>query len=242
MIDVSVVVPVYRNAETLQELYHRVHNALDDTGLSYELILVNDACAAGSARVVDDLARTYSAVRAAHLSKNGGQHRALLAGLRIARGRWAVFMDGDLQDPPEAIPSLIDEGERGNPIVFAGRRGNYESTSRMISGRLYRVVLHLASGLPRDAGAFVAVDREAIDRILSLRGPSPFIPTMIWCTGLPLKSIPVERSVRPRGKSAYSSARRARAATHAFGWIIWKHARAIFHRDAPASTPQPSIR
>jgi glycosyltransferase involved in cell wall biosynthesis len=242
MIDVSVVVPVYRNAETLQELYDRVHSTMQNTGLSYELILVNDACADGSARVVDDLARSHSAVRAVHLSKNGGQHRALLAGLRIARGRWAVFMDGDLQDPPEAIPSLIDEGERGNPVVFAGRRGNYESTSRMMSGKLYRGILHLASGLPRDAGAFVAVDREAIDRILSLRGPSPFIPTMIWCTGLPLRSIPVERSVRPRGKSAYSSSGRARAAAHAFAWIIWKHAHRAFQRNSSASTPQPSTR
>jgi glycosyltransferase involved in cell wall biosynthesis len=242
MIDVSVVVPVYKNADTLQELHDRVHSSLDDAGLSYELILVNDGCTNGSARVVDDLARSFSTVRAVHLSKNEGQHRALLAGLRIARGRWAVFMDGDLQDPPEAIRQLIDEGERGNPVVFAGRRGKYESPSRMISAKLYRGIMHLASGLPRDAGAFVAVNRDAIDRILSLRGPSPFIPTMIWCTGLPMTSIPVERSVRRRGKSAYSSGRRARAAARAFAWILWKHAHRAFQRDSAAAAPQPSTR
>jgi hypothetical protein len=131
-------------------------------------------------------------------------------------------MDADLQDPPEAIPTLIDEGERGNPVVFAGRRGNYESRARMFSARAYRAVLHFVSGLPRDAGAFVAINRETIDKLLALRGPAPFIPTMIWCTGMRLTSIPVERSPRTRGASAYSSFRRAGSARRAFAWILWK--------------------
>jgi glycosyltransferase involved in cell wall biosynthesis len=222
LIDVSVVVPVYHNAETLGDLHARVATALKEAKLTHELILVDDACTAGSARVIDDLARSDEKVRAVHLAKNSGQHRALLAGLRIAQGRWAVFMDADLQDPPEAIPTLIEEGERGNPVVFAGRRGRYESRSRMLSAKVYRTLLHFVSGLPRDAGAFIAINRETIDRLLALRGPAPFIPTMIWCTGMPLTSIPIERSLRPRGASSYSSFRRLGSARRAFAWILWK--------------------
>jgi glycosyltransferase involved in cell wall biosynthesis len=225
VIDVSVVVPVFRNADTLEDLHGRVANALQAAGLKHELILVDDACTDGSARVIDDLAREDDSVRALHLAKNGGQHRALLSGLQIARGRWSVLMDADLQDPPEAIPGLIKEGERGNPVVFAGRRGKYESMTRRISARAYRTLLHFFSGLPHDAGAFVAIDRNTRDRLLALRGPAPFIPTMIWCTEAPLKSIPVERAPRATGGSAYSSLRRLRTASRAFAWIYWKRTR-----------------
>jgi len=226
MIDVSVVVPVYRNSATLRELRGRVENALSTAGLTHEMIFVNDACIDGSAGVIDDMARGDDQVRAIHLARNSGQHAALLAGLRIARGGWAVLMDADLQDPPEAIPALIQEGKRGNPVVFAGRRGKYQSPGRMISARIHRTLVHIVSGLPRDAGAFVAIDRETIDKLLALRGPAPFIPTMIWCTGAPLKSIPIERSPRAQGESAYSSLRRLNSARRAFAWILWKRTHA----------------
>src|SRR5258708_1023779 len=181
MYDVSVVVPVYKNADTLRELHARLVSALEREAGSFELILVDDACPARSGEVISDIAHSDSRVRSITLSTNSGQHRALLAGIAAATGRWTVLMDADLQDPPEAIPLLIAEGERGHPVVFAGRRGQYEAVSRMFSARLYRKLLHMMSGIPRDAGAFVILRRDVIEKLVALEGPEPFIVSMIWC-------------------------------------------------------------
>ena len=133
-------------------------------------------------------------------------------------------MDADLQDPPEAIPLLIAEGERGHPIVFAGRRGLYESASRMFSARLYRGFLHMMSDIPRDAGAFVILHREVVEKLVALKGPEPSIVSMIWCTGFPLISVPVSRAPRATGESAYSGLKRLRSAWRALYWIFWQRA------------------
>jgi glycosyltransferase involved in cell wall biosynthesis len=224
MPDVSVVVPVYRNADTLRKLHTRLASALEREALSFELILVDDACPARSGEIIADIAHSDSRVRSITLSTNSGQHRALLAGIAAADGRWTVLMDADLQDPPEAIPLLIAEGDRGHPVVFAGRRGRYESASRMFSARLYRKLLHTMSGIPRDAGAFVILRRDVKEKLVALEGPEPFIVSMIWCTGFPLISIPVARVPRATGESAYSGLRRLRSAWRAFYWIFWQKA------------------
>ena len=224
MHDVSVVVPVYRNADTLRELHARLVSALEREARSFELILVDDACPARSGEIIEDIAHSDPRVRLITMQTNSGQHRAFLAGIAAASGRWTVLMDADLQDPPEAIPLLIAEGERGHPVVFAGRRGRYQSAPRMFSARLYRKLLHMMSGIPRDAGAFVILRRDVIDKLVALEGPEPFIVSMIWCTGFPLISIPVARVPRATGESAYSGLRRLRSAWRAFHWILWQKA------------------
>lgn len=238
MIDLSVVVPVYRNAKTLSELHRRLVSTLEAERLVFELILVNDACPEGSAEVMEGLARRDQRVRTLTMPVNCGQHRALLAGIRLSTGRWTVLMDGDLQDPPEAIPSLIREGERGYATVFSERRGQYESKFRMASAQVYRHLLHVMTGLPRGAGAFVAVRREVVERLLVLDGPEPFIVSMIWCTGLPASSVPVTRAPTPDGRSSYSEWQRLKAAWHAFSWVFWWKLRgARMAREAPATLP-----
>ena len=227
MTDLSVVVPVYRNADTLAELHRRVASTLDGEHLAFELILVNDGCPEGSAGIIKELARHDRRVRTLTMPSNSGQHRALLAGIRLSTGRWTVLMDADLQDPPEAIPLLIREGERGYPVVFSERRGHYESMFRLMSGKIYRRVLHIMTGLPRGAGAFMAIRREVVERLLQLEGPEPFIVPMIWCTDFPSSSVPVERAFRERGSSGWSEWRRLRAAWHAFAWVLWHKTRAL---------------
>lgn len=222
--DVSVVVPVYRNAETLEELYRRLRDALEAERTDFEMIFVDDACPAGSLAVLKRLAQHDRRVAALVLARNSGQHRAVLAGLSRARGNWAVVLDADLQDPPEVVPALLRRGEEARaPVVFAGRRGRYESRGRLLSSRLFKRLLHIASGVPVDAGLFVALRRDAVERLLSLRGPEPFVTAMIGCARLSSVSVSVERSTRPSGSSAYSSLARLRSARRAFAWVLaWK--------------------
>ena len=189
MSGVSVVLPVYRNAEALGELHARVTRALAAEAAGLELIFVDDACPAGSGAVLDRLAREDARVRVIRHDRNQGQRLAVWHGLQAARGAIVITMDADLQDPPEAIPLLLGElRSTGAAAVFAGRRGEYQGRLRMATSRLYRSVLQALTGVPGDAGAFLAMTRDALDRILPISMPSPYLPALLASTGLPVRS------------------------------------------------------
>lgn len=234
---VSVVIPVYRNAGTLRELHMRLVGALAGLGVS-ELIFVNDGCDEGSDAVLYELAQADEAVVIVDLEANQGQHSAVLAGLERSRGEWTVVLDADLQDPPEAIPSLIAAAAPGIDAVFAGRRGDYESRSRLVSGRIYRRLLRLIARTPADAGAYVLLSRRMVDRLLEMRaavpGRTPALVAMIGCSGLKTLSVPVERARRLDGRSTYSAARRLRSGFQALAWATsWR----LRKRSGAAKTP-----
>ena len=245
---VSVVVPVYRNAGTLRELHRRLVAALSGLG-PRELIFVNDGCDAGSGEVLRELADADDSVLVLDLSVNRGQHAAVLAGLERSHGEWTVVLDGDLQDRPEAIPLLLAAAAPEIGAVFAGRRGSYESRTRLLTGRLHRGLLQLIAGTPSGAGAFVALSRPMVARLLEMQavmsGRSPALVAMIGCSGLKTSSLPVERDRRSVGSSAYSAVGRVRSALHALAWVTeWKlrgrsklEARAAVDRES--GTPAP---
>jgi glycosyltransferase involved in cell wall biosynthesis len=103
----SVVVPVYNSAPTLSRLTQRVGDALEPTGIEYELVLVNDGSRDESWTRIVAAARGDSRVHGVNLARNYGQHNALLAGIRAARGQTIATIDDDLQNPPEEIPKLL---------------------------------------------------------------------------------------------------------------------------------------
>jgi glycosyltransferase involved in cell wall biosynthesis len=216
--DVSVVVPVFRNAETVRELRDRLARALHGSGESFEIVFVDDACPDGSAGALEELAREDARVSVLSLARNLGQHRATLAGLERTRGEWVVILDADLQDPPEAIPMLLARARAGADAVFAGRRGRYESAGRLFTSRLFKRLLARLCDLPPDAGMFVVLSRRAVTRVLSMGGRRPFVVAMIGCTGLPRVSIPVERAPRASGESAYGCWGRLRSGLRAIAW------------------------
>ena len=215
---VSVVVPVYRNEDTIADLVARLAPSLAATAGGFEMIFVDDASPDGSAALLERAAGRDARISVLHLSRNVGQHRAAMLGLAHARGSWIVVMDADLQDPPEAIPALLAVQPSAD-AVFAGRRGLYESRSRLLTSRLFKGTLALLTGLPPDAGMFVALRRPMVDRLVSMGGSDPFVPAMIGCSGLTTTSIPVERAPRASGVSSYTLLARVRAALRALRWV-----------------------
>ena len=216
MTDLSVVVPVHGNADTLRELHRRIGLAAGERDL--QLILVDDASPDQSREVISRLDAGDPSVEAVFLERNLGQHGAVLEGLRRARGRWTVVMDADLQDPPEAIPLLLGHAGPDDDVVFAGRRGNYEGRGKLLTSRLFKRVLAATTGLPRDAGMFFAANRRSVERLLSLEGPSPSVVAMVGRAGLRATSIPVERTRTLDGRSSYTPARRLRVAARGLRW------------------------
>jgi glycosyltransferase involved in cell wall biosynthesis len=227
----AVVVPVYRNADTLRALAGRLGSALDDP---WTLRFVVDACPEGGAAAAISLAAADPRIRATVLQRNVGQHRAIATGLQAEPGAdvW-VCLDGDLQDPPEAVPVLVDAlVQSGMAAVFAGRRGAYESRGRRITGNAHRRALAALTGLPRDAGAFFAMDarvRDAVVRGVLAHG-APSVVVAAAGSGLPLSSVPVRRDVRHQGSSAWTSYARVRQSARTALW-------AARHRGALPATP-----
>ncbi len=236
---ISVVVPVYRNAETLEELCRRLVRVFETRSLSFEVIFVDDCSPDGSFDVLSNLAAGDPRIVVVRLRANVGQHAAVLQGILVADGARVVTMDADLQDLPESIPELM--APTGYGAVFAGRRGRYESRARLLSSRLFKLVLGRLAGVPADAGMFVLITRAMADRLLAMPRRDPYVVAMIGCSGLPVTSIPIERDVRRRGRSAYSVRSRARSAWRAFRWTIaWRAGMSRRIRRAEALEPQVS--
>ena len=214
----AVVVPVYRNADTLPELVRRIGTALGDR--PWRLRLVVDASPDASAAVAEGLAAAEPRVRVTVLAVNVGQHRALAVGLGAEPDAAAwVCLDADLQDPPEAVPRLLDRLAAGDvEAVFAGRRGAYEGPLRLLGGRLHRALLARLTGLPPDAGAFLALGPTARDAVLAAAAPS--LVAAIGAARLPVASVPVVRAVRSTGRSAWTARARARQSARTLVWTL----------------------
>ncbi len=217
---ISVIIPVYQNIKTLRELYRRLHQVLTTLLLPYEMLFVDDACPQGSLAVLEQLAQEDPQVAALALERNVGQHQAVLTALRHTRGKWVVVIDADLQDIPEAIPELLDKLREGPTAVFARRRGRFESPFRLITSRLFKGLLHMLCDIPMDAGFFVAMNRQMVERVLAFGNPHSSLIAMVGCTGLPITSIPVIRTRRPVGNSAYSSWKRFKLGYNTIKWVL----------------------
>jgi polyisoprenyl-phosphate glycosyltransferase len=217
---VSVVVPVHANADTVAALQERLRTVLDQAGLRHETVFVDDASPDESLAALWALAARDRGVRVLSLTRNRGQHRAVLAGLRLARGERVAIMDADLQDPPEALPALLERLGAGYDAAFAGRRGRYESHARLLTSRLFKTLLHLAAGVPADAGMYVVITRQLALALAAAETRAPFVVAMIGAAARRTCSVPVVRDRRPCGRSAYSGWDRLRIGTAALAGAL----------------------
>lgn len=208
---VAVIAPLYRTAAVLEELVSRLRAAVPEA----RVLLVDDGCPEGSGAVALGLAARDEAVTVVRHERNRGQQEAVRTGLRATAGCTRVVMDADLQDPPEAVPRLL-VALRAQDVaaVFAGRRGAYEGPVRRAGGVVHRGLLHVALGLPFDAGGFVALRDRCAQAVLALDGP-PQLVAMIGRTGMPTASVPVARRPRPEGSSTIGTRGRLRHAAAA---------------------------
>lgn len=207
----SAVVPVYGNEATLEELYRRLAAALAG---EWRLRLVVDASPDASLAVARRLAAADDRVSVTALEVNVGQHAALLRGLAAEDAGVYVCLDADLQDPPEAVPLLV--ARLGTGVVFAGRRGAYEGPGRRLTGALHRRVQARLTGVPPDAGAFLAMDRPSRDALVALNPPS--IVAGVGAAGIRSTSVPVRRAPRPNGRSAWTARARLRQSVRTLAW------------------------
>jgi undecaprenyl-phosphate 4-deoxy-4-formamido-L-arabinose transferase len=213
--DLSVVVTLFNEADTLPDLYRRTVQVLDSGPRSFELIFVDDGSVDGTFAVLQRLHEGDPRVRAVRFKRNFGQHPAMHAGLVRARGEIVVTMDGDLQNSPEDIPRLVEAVEGGADVASGTREVRNDSWGRTIPSRLINGMLRRFTGVPiSDFGcAFNAYQRSAVEPMLGAIGKQKFTKALVLSGGASVVEVPVAHAPR-QGPSRYSPLRLTRLALH----------------------------
>ena len=203
---ISVVVPLFNEETNLAELYRRLARVLDDHWISFEIVLVDDGSRDATPRLAQALHASDPRVTVLTLSRNFGHQAALTAGLDHARGQAVILMDGDLQDPPEVLPQLIDAWRQGNDVVYAVRTKRKESLVKRACYALFYRIFRRASDLdiPLDSGDFCLMDRKVVDALGRLPERNRFLRGLRAFVGFRQIGVAYERAARGSGETKYT--------------------------------------
>jgi undecaprenyl-phosphate 4-deoxy-4-formamido-L-arabinose transferase len=204
--DLSLVIPVYNEKENLSELIDRCLAACRATGRTFEIILVDDGSRDGSRTIILQAADQHPEVVGIILNRNYGQHAAVFAGLEQSKGEIVVTLDADLQNPPEEIPNLLREMDRGVDVVGTVRENRQDSLFRRMASTLVNRMVQKTTGvLMHDYGCMLrAYRRPVVDAMLQCSERSTFIPILANSFAGNTAEIPVRHARRENGNSKYN--------------------------------------
>jgi dolichol-phosphate mannosyltransferase len=204
--EISVVVPLFNEAENLAELHRRLSAALVRDGGNYELVLVDDGSRDATGEMLRALRSADPHITAVFLSRNFGHQAALSAGLDHAAGRAVVLMDGDLQDPPEVLDQLVAAWRAGNEVVYAVRAQRKEGLLKRAGYALFYRLLRAISDLdiPLDSGDFCLMDRQVVEALRQLPERQRFVRGLRTFVGFRQTGLRYERAARSAGKPKYT--------------------------------------
>ena len=206
---VSVVVPVYRNEEHLDELSRRLTETLTGAGRRFEVILVDDGSTDRSWEKIEEIARSRPEIVGLRLSRNFGQHAAIAAGFERAEGDVTVLMDADLQDEPEQIPRLLAALEDGVDVVYTVNVGDHGGVRGLTSILFHYSFSKLTNvEVPQSIGTFRLFSRGFREALLSYPERRALYGPLMLSMGFKAAFVPVTRRPRERGSSSYSFAAR----------------------------------
>jgi len=202
----SIVIPVYNEAETIEILCARLVAALVQVTDEYEVIFVNDGSTDFSIKLLMKVASRDRRFRVIDLSRNFGHQTAITAGLQYSSGAAVIIMDGDLQDPPELISSFLEKWKEGFEIVYAVRAKRNEGLlKRLLYKSFYRTLKRLANiDIPLDAGDFGLIDRRVVDIINKMPESNRFIRGLRSWVGFRQAGVSYNRDARFSGQPKYS--------------------------------------
>ena len=212
-LSVSVVVPVHNEVESLPELIESLHQALRPTGLSYELIFVDDGSTDGSFGVVADTARRDPSLVSIRFRRNFGQTAALQAGIDASRGSQVVLLDADLQNDPADIPAMLAKLNEGCDLVAGWRASRKDPwLNRRLPSMIANRLISWATGVRlHDYGCTLKVMTGDVARQLRLYGEMHrFIPALASWIGVSIVEMPVRHHPRRYGSTKYGIGRTLR--------------------------------
>jgi len=205
---VTIIIPAYNEEESLHFLYERLEKLMNKLSSRYtfEVLLVNDGSADKTHEILVELRKKDERINYVDLSRNFGQEIAMLAGLDYATGDCVIFMDADLQDPPELIPELLKYWKEGYDDVYARRTSRKgETFMKKFTSKLYYRVLQSVTtvSIQKDTGNFRLLDKRCVNALKQLRESQRCSKSMFSWIGYKKKEVPYERDPRVAGETKW---------------------------------------
>lgn len=205
----SVVIPLYNEAESLPELHRELVSVLDAVGGTWEIVYIDDGSRDGSDEAIASLAAADSRVRGVSFRRNFGKSGALATGFRLARGEWVATLDADLQDDPAELPKLIQALESGYDLVSGWKQDRKDPISKTLPSRFFNWVTSRVSGLRlHDFNCGFKLYRREVTESIEVYGElHRFLPALAHWRGFRVAEVAVRHRARRFGKSKFGAAR-----------------------------------
>jgi len=207
LVELSVLIPVYNEQEVLSQLFDRLYPVMDALGRSFEILFVNDGSSDKSAAILaQQFEQRPDVTRVVSLSSNAGQHAALIAGFEIARGEFIITLDADLQNPPEEIPAIVAEMDKGFDYVGSIRASRHDKAWRHIASRMMNRLREKITNIHMtDQGCMLrGYSREIALEVAISNESRTFIPALAYLYAARPTEITVAHEERAAGESKYS--------------------------------------
>ncbi|MBR1884105.1 MAG: glycosyltransferase family 2 protein [Clostridia bacterium] len=214
----SIVVPVYYNEENLLSLYadmkEKVLSKLPEYNVDYEIIFVDDGSKDKSYSVMQELAKLDSKIILLKLSRNFGEHAAILAGLSRCTGDFAVRKAADLQEPSTLIIDMLEKYLEGNKVVIATRAERQEPFIQRSLSSLYATIMRKIAlpNMPKGGFDSFLIDRQVIDTLVNMKEKNTSLMSQILWSGFKTGSVPYTRLKRTAGKSRWTFSKKIKLA------------------------------
>jgi undecaprenyl-phosphate 4-deoxy-4-formamido-L-arabinose transferase len=203
---ISIVIPVYNEEGNLHSLFARLYPVMQKTGKTFEIIFTDDGSRDRSLTILREFTTAATEVKIIEFNGNFGQHMAILAAFEKSAGEIVITLDADLQNPPEEIPKLVAEIEKGHDVVGSIRQKRRDTLFRRTASRLVNIVTRKMTGMQMsDYGCMMrAYHRNVIDNINRCREMTTFIPALAQTFAANPCEVEVAHAERIEGESKYS--------------------------------------
>lgn len=205
---ITIIIPAYNEEEALNKLYERLQNVVNKIeNYEFELLFVNDGSKDKTGEILKELRRQDERVSYINFSRNFGKETAMIAGMDYSKGDAIIFMDADLQDPPELIPELIKYWEEGYDDVYAKRKSRKgETFLKKITSKMYYKVLQSFTNveIQKDTGDFRLLDRRCVNALKKMRESQRCSKSMFSWIGYHKKEVLFNRDPRIAGKTKWN--------------------------------------
>lgn len=200
----SIIIPIYNEAENLPELYRRLQNV--ELPAATEFLFIDDGSQDQSLKLIRALQTTNKRLRYISFARNFGHQIAVTAGLHFAKGDAVIIMDGDLQDPPELIPKMLESWNAGYKVVYGQREKRQDGyLKRLLAFYFYRVLRSLSEvEIPTDTGDFCLMDQDVVQLLNQMPEKNRYIRGLRAWVGYPQTAIPFQRPNRYAGQAKYT--------------------------------------
>jgi len=203
---ISIVIPVYNEENNLGPLIQRIYPVAQGIGKPFEIIFTNDGSTDRSLEILQRMVRDYPGVKVIEFNGNFGQHMAIMAAFEQSRGRIVITLDADLQNPPEEIPRMLAEIEKGHDVVGTIRQKRQDTLFRRLASRIVNITTNRMTGMRMsDYGCMLrAYHRDIITNINRCQETTTFIPALAQTFCANPVEIEVSHAERSVGESKYS--------------------------------------